>query len=74
MAEKRTGPMFLEDLEQAHCESPGCTHTECEIILGASCHPDSGMQIAYCEGNVRVYCGRCLKPVALIAVARKPCN
>ena len=63
-------PLTREDLEPLGCDAPNCGHDHSVLSLFPTCHSKAGLCVAYDkrEGALRISCGRCDKPVALIAV------
>ena len=60
------------DLDRAHCETPGCGHTEHgPLFLHQRCHTGAGKTVAYMDGIVTVTCKKCDAFIAAIAVAHE---
>jgi hypothetical protein len=67
----RAPPLVQANMEKYVCGTPGC---DCDAsVLGAACHPKSGMDIQYDSerGVLRIYCHICSKHVVNVAVAER---
>ena len=63
-------PLTREQLDQAHCSTPGCTHGDHgPLYLHGRCHPNAATQAVYENGVLTITCARCQKVVTQVAVA-----
>lgn len=65
--------MYLEDLSQAECDDPNCTHEhDDKLFIHSKCHPDENVMVLYHKGSLDIFCGTCSEFVCSIAVAAQP--
>ncbi len=60
-----------DELDQAGCDNPNCTHDHSVLYLSGNCHPRAGSVITYhkATGTIRAHCLKCEKFVIEIPVA-----
>jgi hypothetical protein len=66
------GVLFREEMDQAGCEVPGCSHEQHSVLyLHSLCHPSAGTRAFYRRGTglLELQCRVCRREVATVVVA-----
>jgi hypothetical protein len=59
-----------KELDEATCQSPGCTHQDHgPLHLHSRCHPSAGTRVAYAQGILTIRCRKCEAFIAQVLVA-----
>ena len=70
--------MYKPDLERAlrqGCDRPECAHhheAQAGIFLTPRCHQGAGVDAAYYDGTLHLFCHVCDTPIVHVAVAEYP--
>jgi hypothetical protein len=64
--------LYSEDLQNAHCATPGCNHDDCQLILYSKCHRSPLAKVAYDKATrtLVVTCAACDKVIGSFHVER----